>query len=259
MKLSLSALFFCLVLAACGGGGGGGDGGGSGGEGTGGGETLDSYAYNFSLPVDNPLQISSSEGSITLGAMDGVGPISGSYTLDTETITLNGGPMMKVTTDLFQGSAAVFWVNVDTPVEASGGNSPYQGVITVHVGAPTAYSVTVTISAAGFHLVREGYAAVDLTFDQFDAVVGSSAPEWQQAASLACAAVGVVFSQLTFDIEAIRLIEEHDSTLAKESVVVNGDTFPGTPPPGSRRHGHADAEQPERQCRPGRQLLPGLQ
>jgi hypothetical protein len=179
-------------------------------------------------------------GSATLEAL--AGPIAGTYTLDTETISLNGGPMVKVTTDLWDGLLGILSINVDEPIESIEGDNPTQGKITVGVGGvgipPTfEYLFSVTITGTGVLLEREGFAPVEKTWDEFDELLGSGAPDWQQQASFASIIIGFIFDQLTFDINTIKRIEENDTALSKGNVTINGDTFPGTPPAGHDAQG----------------------
>ncbi len=232
------AFCLCIFLASCGGGGGGGGGGDGGGDG--GGQTLNKYDYSLSFLNDDPIRLSAVIGSATLEALPGVTQISGSYTLDTETITLAGGPMVKVTTDLWNAPLGILSINVDEPIESIEGDNPTQGKISVGVGIdPFAYRFTVTITATGVHLERDGFVSEDYTWDQFDELLGSDppAPVWQQQASFASSIVGFYFNQVKFVINAITLIEENDTTLSKGNVTINGDTFPGTPPAGHDAQG----------------------
>jgi hypothetical protein len=153
--------------------------------------------------------------------------------LDTETISLNGGPMVKVTTDLWNAPLGILSINVDEPIESIEGDNPTQGKITVGVGInPFAYTFSVTITGTGVRLEREGFVSVEYTWDEFEELLGSGAPDWQQQASFASSIIGFYFNQVKFVINAITLIEENDTALSKGNVTINGDTFPGTPPAG---------------------------
>ena len=228
------AFFLCTFVASCGGGGGGGGGGDGGGDG--GGQTLNEYAFSLGFLTDDPLRLSAAVGSATLEEL--AGPIAGAYTLDTETISLNGGPMVKVTTDLWNAPLGILSINVDEPIESIEGDNPTQGKITVGVGInPFAYTFSVTITPTGVRLEREGFVSVEYTWDEFDELLGSGAPDWQQQASFASSIIGFYFNQVKFVINAITLIEENDTALSKGNVTINGDTFLGTPPAGHDAQG----------------------
>lgn len=93
LLLSLFAL-----LVGCGGGGGGGGGDDVKSEG---GDTLGTYDFNLSFLDGYPLEINSnSETNITMEPYAEGFNITGSYNLDTDTITLDGGPRVKVTTNI---------------------------------------------------------------------------------------------------------------------------------------------------------------
>jgi hypothetical protein len=231
-RLALIIPFFFLFLStSCGGGGGGGGGGGDDGGGDGGGQTLNEYNFQLDILADNPLRLSAAMGSATLEAL--AGPITGTYTLDSETISLNGGPMMKITTDLWDAPLGTLTINVNTPIESSGGDNPSKGEIGIAVGdSPYDYFIAVTITDTWVNLSLNGGEPVPYTWDEFDELIGSDKPDWQKQASFASNIVGFIFSQLNFDIKAITLIEENDTELSKRSVTINGDTFTGTPPAG---------------------------
>jgi hypothetical protein len=233
--------FLCTFVASCGGGGGGGGGGGDGG-GDGGGETLGVYDFGLSLLADHPLTLSaildSQPVTATLEKIFEGETFNGTYDIDSEIITMGskGSIFVKVTTTgMWNPPLNLLTIVIDQePVVMPVGESPTQGKIRVGVGiSPNfTYTFTVTITATGVLLEREGFVPVEYTWDEFDELLGSAAPDWQQQASFASIIIGFIFDQLTFDINTITQIEENDTTLSKGNVTINGDTFPGTPPAG---------------------------
>jgi hypothetical protein len=248
VRFVLMALAFCLCifLASCGGGGGGGGGGGDGG-GDGGGETLGVYDFGLSLLADHPLTLSaildSQPVTATLEKIFEGETFNGTYDFDSETITMGskGSIFIKVTTTgMWNPPLNLLTIAIDQePVVMPIGDNPTQGIIRVGVGiSPNfAYSFSVTVTGTGVLLEREGFPQQPYTWDQFDELLGSGAPDWQQQASFASIIIGFIFDQLTFDINTIKRIEENDTTLSKGNVTINGDTFPGTPPAGHDAQG----------------------
>ena len=135
------ALFLSLFLVSCGGGGGGGkdNTGGNGGTGESTNQTLPAYDFVLSLWADNPLEIGSNMGSRTVTArlepLAGAGPISGSYNMNTESISLNGGPILKISTDIWAGNEGILSINVNAPIVSSGPDNPVQAEIGIAAGA----------------------------------------------------------------------------------------------------------------------------
>ncbi len=239
--LSIS-LFLSLLLVSCGGGGGGGsnDGGGDGGTGEGGNQTLAAYDFVLSLLADKPLEIGSRLGSETVTARleTLAGPLTGTYDMDTEAITLNGGPLLRVTTDIWPGNEGILSINVNAPIVFSGTDDHAQAEIGIAVGVtPNITFITITSSAGNVNL-RQGDTSVNLTWDQFENLLGTGAPTWQQQAALAYFTVDFIFSQIDFTISTISLIEKNDSILQKDkTMITKGDTFPGSPPAGHAAQG----------------------
>ena len=230
--LSIS-LCLSLVLVSCGGGGGGNDKN----NGDDGSQTLPTYDFNLSLSADNPLVIGSKlESNAATTKLEALTvPISGSYNMDTGFITLNGGPLLKVTTDILEGDDEIFYINVNKPIVTSGTDIPINSEIGIAAGvSPNITYITLTASADSVN-ISQAVGSVDLTWDMFENLLGTDAPTWQQQAALAYFIVKFIISQVDFSINTISLIEKNDSTLQKnKSMVTQGDSFAGSPP-----HGHA--------------------
>jgi hypothetical protein len=232
------ALCLCILTTSCGGGGGGG--GGDDGGGGGGGQTLSEYGFGLNLLTDRPLTIStvldSQPVTATLENVGGGSSFNGTYSIDSETITMGTSFVKVTTTGMWDAPLNILTIamNDENPVVMSAGEGPTQGKITVGVGESPAYeySFTITITPAGIVLDR-GSTSEPMTWDELEALLLSdTAATWEKQASFASSIIGFIFNQLNFDINAITLIEENDTVLSKKSVTINGDTFPGTPPAG---------------------------
>ena len=64
------------------------------------------------------------------------------------------------------------------------------------------------------------------TWAEFESLVGSAAPEYQQVAAYAYAARGFVFEQAALEIDALEIITSRDAELAQAPVVLSCDRFP---------------------------------
>jgi hypothetical protein len=235
------AAFMWLLAASCssGGGGGGDD------DGGGGGQTLSEYDFAFSLLSEAPLTLDSSLGTATLEAIGGGASFGGVYSLEEDTVTMNFG-WVKITTTLWDDPLSI---GVNDPIVSMEGENPDQGSMTISSGEGL---ITVSIaSSAGVNISLNGGASVYFTWDQFDELLGSGAPDWQQQASFAATMIGFVFSQLDFVVGAITLIAENDSILSSSSVIIDGATFPGTPPAGISAEGTLTLSNTEGEVGPG--------
>ena len=241
--LSIS-LFLSLLLVSCGGGGGGGgkdNTGGDGGTGESTNQTLPAYDFVLSLLADNPLEIGSNMGSRTVSARlePLAGPISGSYNMNTESISLNGGPILKISTDIWSGNEGILSINVNAPIVSSGPDNPVQAELGIAAGvSPHVTFITLTASPDSVTISQAG-GSVNLTWDEFDNLLGTDAPTWQQQASLAYFMVNFIISQIDFSINTISLIEKNDTALQKNrSMSTQGDSFTGSPPQGHAIQGN---------------------
>jgi hypothetical protein len=242
-KLFILSITLCLslILVSCGGGGGGNNNVGDGGTGESSNQTLAAYDFNLSLLADNPLEIGSKLGSKTVTAkLEALaGPISGSYSMDAESITLNGGPLLKITTDIWAGNEGILSINVNAPIVTSGTDEHTQAEIGIAVGESPSYSnfITIITSADSVNILQAGKNS-NLTWDEFENLLSTDADTWKQQAALAYFIVDFIFSQIDFNIKAINLIEKNDSTLQKnKSILTQGDVFTGSPPQGHAAQG----------------------
>jgi hypothetical protein len=235
---TIISFLFIMLLPSCGGGGGGGGDKGDGSEG----QALGIYNFSLSFLAGHPIQINASNGStITLEEIAEHGNIAGSYNLDTSTIILDGGPRVKATTNLWVGQLGIIRINLDTSIESADGNHPTVGSVSLAVGDPTEYTVTFTINTATETVVdmvnNATSETVSYPWDQFEELLWSKAPDWQQQASFAYYIINYYFYELRFVVNAFTLIEKNDTILPSQNVTVNGDEFPGTPPLGVDQQG----------------------
>lgn len=241
----LGAVVVLFLSVSCGGGGGGGE------EETnnGDGEPLGTYDFTLSFLDDYPIELTSNEG--TTIELEGLVPdshIAGTYDLDNDAITLDSGPMVKATTNLWGGlSGMEVRINLDTDIVSVDGGHPTAGAVSLDVTDPeepeAAYMVTFTISSPG------GATVVDLenhdtaqtaqyTWDEFEELLWSeTADDWERQASFVNYVLTYYFYELKFVVRTLMLIEENDVELETQSVTVAGDAFPGTPPAGTARQG----------------------
>jgi hypothetical protein len=253
------ALCLSLLLVSCGGGGGGGNdnNGKDGGSGEGSNQTLAAYDFVLSLPADNPLEIGSKLGSETVTARlePLAGPISGSYNMNTESISLNGGPILKISTDIWAGNEGILSINVNAPIVSSGPDNPVQAELGIAAGvSPNITFITLSASADKVTISQAG-GSVNLTWDEFENILSTNAPTWQQQASLAYFIVNFILSQAEFSINTISLIEKNDAALQKnKSMITQGDDFAGSPPQGHAALGNTLMEWIDRT---GGELGPG--
>ncbi len=166
------------------------------------------------------------------------GPISGSYNMDTESITLNGGPLLKVTTDIWGGNDGILYINVNAPIVTSDSGNPVQAQLGIAAGVnPDITYITLTASADSVNISQAG-GSKDLTWDMFENLLNTDAPTWQQQAALAYSIVNFIISQVDFSINTISLIEKNDSALQKnKSMITQGESFAGSPPGGHAAQG----------------------
>jgi hypothetical protein len=259
--VTIMRVLFIFLLASCGGGGGGDDGGG------GGGDTLGTYDFNLSILDGHPIVLtSSSETTITIepiinGDTEENIPILGSYDLDADAITLNNNPMVKVTTNLWEGPSGIISINLDTNLVSVDGEHPTEGSVSLTVGDPLDpdYSVTFTIETTEnvTEVTIDNNTTVDSVtypWEEFEELFWTDVAdedEWQRQASFAYYIMNFFFYEVRFVGDAIMLIEENDTVLPTESVTINGDTFPGTPPAGVASQGTLVLECTDGDAGPG--------
>ncbi len=240
---ALLAVMFLLFAASCGGGSGGGSDDDD--DGGGGGQTLSEYDFNFSLLPESPLTIESALGSAVLEARAGGPSFLGVYSLDEETLTMSSG-MAKITATLWDEPLAI---DIGPSIVVVDGENPGQGGI--HISSGEGFIMVSIVSQAGVNVSLNEGAPAYFTWDEFDGLVGSDAPAWQQQASFAAFIVRFVFSQLDFVIGSITLITDNDSELSSTDVLIDGDTFPGTPPAGFDAKGTLTLSNTEGDVGPG--------
>jgi len=219
MILSLSVL---ILASSCGGGGGGGGDGDGNGNDDGGGQTLNEYNFRMDfgasdgpLPLEVAAILGDEEVTATLEGSPG-----GSYILDPESVAFDAGPMVRITTNLWPGPLGILNINLSNDIKSIDGNHPEEGTMTVHIGDEgILYSLTTTFTVAGVNLKYNDGTPINYTWSQFEDLLGSSVPDWQQQASFAYNIVSFLFSQVSYIVSVFPLIDEGDS-------VTTGDTLP---------------------------------
>ncbi len=140
--------------------------------------------------------------------------------------TLQGGPFGTLPVYLSQQQWA--WV---------GSALPTRGELYVQRSDTDTILVTVDNTLPGvsvtWHDNTETFGPDSFTWAQFEDLVGSGAPEYQQIASFAYSMRGFVFEQAARMIDALEIITSRDAELAAGPVVVSCDPYP----PGSATAG----------------------
>jgi len=237
--IATCVLFMILLIISCSGGSGGGGSDADNGGTEGSSEALPSYDFVLSLLADRPLEISSMVGPrvVTARLESIAGPISGSYDMSTQSITLDGGPILKVVTDLWTGNDGILAINAGT-LTTSETDEHVLAQLTVAAGASPQTTYIGVAASAGSVTIQNMDQRVDLGWDAFEDLVGSSSPVWQQQAAVAYFMVGFIVSQLEFAISAMDLLETHGLALEKsKSLSITGDAFTGSPPDGHAAQG----------------------
>jgi hypothetical protein len=165
-------------------------------------------------------------------------PLSGTYEPDTGNYTLAAPTILSVTTPLWSAPSGNFIIQVTSPIESVGGKITSQGEFKViEVGSGSTSSVTVTVrDSSGVNLSHNTESPVFFTWEQLDDLLGSSAPTWQQQASMAASIINLVLSQMVASIDSVLIIESNKSTIEQnQTYTQTGDAFsknthPGSPP-----------------------------
>jgi len=177
--------------------------------------------------------------------------LKGSFTRSTEAFTLMNSsvPMMSVSTlgfldSLLLGTYNDYSLAVNTTLQWTGNGNPTSGEFDLRVGPVNRIRVTVNPD------VTPGVAGVDIsyspngdavpplqsssvTWDEFDGLFGSAAPDYQQVAAFGYIVLRFIYEQGGLVIQGLELISENDTLLDETGTVEqNCDTFyPLTPTP----------------------------
>ncbi len=202
-------LSICALLVGCGGGGGS--------DGVvDKGDTLGTYDFNLSILEGYPLEIVSNEDTmISIEPVVEGGNISGIYDLDNDTITLDPGPRIKATTNLWGEPTETMWMNFNTDIVSVDGDHPTDGTVV--------------------DLENTDETQVQYSWEEFEELFWNddyNYETWERQASCAYYVINFMFYQVRFVKDALLLIEENDTVLPAQSVTIDGDTFTGTPPNG---------------------------
>jgi hypothetical protein len=157
--------------------------------------------------------------------------LTGSYRRSTEEFTLLSSPvpLMSVSAadfldSLMSGELNNFSLAVNTTFEWVGDGSPTSGEFDLRVGGVNQIRVTVNPD------VNNGQAGVDITelpdgvptsvtWEEFDDLFGSAAPDYQQVAAFAHSLLRFMYEQGELVILALELISENDIQLEETGTV----------------------------------------
>ncbi len=241
---TVAVIIVCVISASCGGSGSHGS------SSKGGPEQIPVtpavYTYALNVLDDNTYDhepftitytINAKPYDATLGSL---GPLSGTYEPDSGTYTLAKSSLLNVTTQFWSAPSGTFTIQVTSPIESVGGKITSQGEFKViEVGGGSTSSVTVTVrDSSGVNLSHNSESPVFFTWEQLDDLLGSSAPTWQQQASMAASIINLVLSQMVASMDSVLSIESNKSTIEQnQTYTQTGDAFsenthPGSPPGG---------------------------
>jgi hypothetical protein len=215
-----AVLFLFTVLSSCGGGG---DGGG-GGEGDGTVVFPDVYNYSFGVDALDPFTISSynaQDTGITLGTL---GPLIGTYALESGEWSMGAGSMVNVRNIQWQTPDDTFTITVTNELVGTVGDKPDTGSFQVSGGSTP---IIVVVTSQGVTLNGELY-----TWDAYLSLYADSGEDlWKREGALAGLIISLLQEEIAFSADSLSLIETSKATLEiPQDLVYAGDTFPGTPP-----------------------------
>jgi len=220
-------------------GGGGDDVGSGGGEPT----FLDVYDYWLTTIGPGHFNVSFTEDPDTFTiSVKTLGPwLTGTYNTATEAYTLDSGAGASIDSDVGDDLLGQFNIEVTSPIQIPSYDSePTAGAFEVEFGAEKVTVTVVSGPPAGVNLNLEGGAGpVFFPWDDFENLLGSGAPDWQQRAALSGSILEFMIQQVDYVVVSIGYIGDNEDELQQNiTVTENCDAFPqGAAPQGVLQQG----------------------